>query len=117
MATTVYRIDGNTKIPSYDSSVEVEVDDKYEAYSKPIPDRTPFEDGFITWFNAFGVREKASLKDANIPYTVTLQRPPVGKRLFALYDGRPHEIKTEDAARGLVKFTLSVGDPPLGHYP
>jgi hypothetical protein len=117
MATTQYRIVGNTKIPSYDSSIEVEVDDKYEAYSKPIPDRAPFEDGFITWFNAFGVREKASRKDAEVLYTVTLQTPPVGKRLFALYDGRPHEIKTQDADKGLVKFTLSVGDPPLGHYP
>jgi hypothetical protein len=117
MATAKYTIKGNDKIPNYKSELEIDVDDKYEAYSKPIPDPTPFENGFITWFNAFGVREKTSRKDANVTYEVVLQPLPAGKRLFALYDGKPHEIATQGAGRGRVKFVLSVGDPPLGTYP
>ena len=117
MANAKYQIMGNNKIPNFDSKLEIEVDDRHEAHNKPIPEPTPYEDGYITWFNAFGVREKASLKVASITYTVTLQAPPAGKRLFALYDGTPHEIRPVDAGQGRVKFTLSVGDPPLGHYP
>ena len=117
MANAKFQIRGNNKISNYDSRLEIDVDDLHEAYSKPIPEPTPFEDGFITWFNAFGVRNKASLKNANITYTVTLQTLPAGKRLFALYDGTPHEIKPQDAGKGRVKFTLNVGDPPLGQYP
>ncbi|HSB00587.1 MAG TPA: hypothetical protein VLE49_08050 [Anaerolineales bacterium] len=117
MANAKFQIRGNDKIPNFDSMLEIDVDDRHEAYSKPIPEPTPYKDGFITWFNAFGVRDKTSLKNANINYTVTLQAPPAGKTLFALYDGEPHEIKTEDAGKGRVKFTLSVGDPPVGHYP
>lgn len=117
MANTKYQFAGNNKIPNYDTRLEIDVDDKYEAYSKPIPEPTPYEDGFIIWFNAFGVREKASLKNANITYTVTLQAPPAGTRLFALYDGKPQELKTEAASKGKIKFTLDVGDPPVGRYP
>lgn len=117
MANAKYQIAGNSKIPNYDSKLEIDVDDRYEAYSKPIPEPTPFEDGFITWFNAFGVREKASRKDANITYNVVLQALPAGTRLFALYDGKPQEIKTQDAGKGKITFSLSVGDPPIGKYP
>jgi hypothetical protein len=117
MANTTYQIEGSSKVSDYDSRLEIDVDEKYEAYRKPIPEPTPFEDGFITWFNAFGVREKASLKDANVTYTVVLQALPARSRLFALYDGKPHEIKPESADKGRIKFTLSVGDPPIGKYP
>lgn len=117
MATTKYQLTGNDRIRDYDSRLEIEVDDRYEAYSKPIPEPTPYEDGFITWFNAFGVREKASRKDANVRYTVTLQRPAAGKRLFALYDDQPHEIEIQRTGNGRIKFTLDVGDPPVGYYP
>ncbi|HET9913253.1 MAG TPA: hypothetical protein VFQ13_15260, partial [Anaerolineales bacterium] len=117
MAIAKYNIKGNDKIRDYNSELEIDVDDKYEAYSKPIPEPTPYDNGFITWFNAFGVREKESRKDANVNYTVFLQAPPTRKTLFALYDGKPHEIKPEDADKGRVKFTLSVGDPPVGYFP
>lgn len=117
MANTKYHITGKSKISNHDAKLEIDVDDRYEAYSKPIPEPTPYEDGFIIWFNAFGVREKASRKDANVTYNVVLQALPPGRRLFALYDGKPHEIKTESADSGRVKFTLSVGDPPIGSYP
>jgi hypothetical protein len=46
-----------------------------------------------------------------------LQALPTGTRLFALYDGKPNEIKAQDAGKGRVKFTLNVGDPPIGKYP
>jgi len=117
MAIEQYKIKGNNKIPNYDSELDIDVDDKYEAYSKTIPDPTPFEDGFITWFNAFGVREKSSRKDADVRYVVTLQALPAGKRLFALYDGKPHEIESHEKLNGKIRFTLSIGDPPLGAGP
>lgn len=117
MATAKYNIKGNDKIPNYNSEIEIEVDDKYEAYSKAIPDPTPYERGVITWFNAFGVREKASRKDANVTYEVILHALPNGKKLFALYEGKPHEITIQEAGKGKIKFTLDVGDPPVGQYP
>ncbi len=117
MPNAKHHITGNNKIPHHDTRLEIDVDDQYEAYSKPIPEPTPFEDGFITWFAAFGVREKVSRKDANVTYVVTLQALPGKKRLFVLYDGKPQEIKTQDAGKGRVKFTLNIGDPPAGAYP
>lgn len=118
MANAKHRIKGNKKIPNYDSELEIDVDDKYEAYSKAIPEEpTPIPGGVITWFNAFGVREKASGRNANVTYTVTLQALPTGKRLFALYGGEPHEIATQQAGNNRIKFTLSVGDPPTGIGP
>ena len=117
MANGRFKIKGKGNIPNYDTDLDIEVDDKYEAYSKVVPDPTPFENGFITWFNAFGVREKATLKDANIQYKVTLQALPSGKRLFYLYQNRPHEIRVENAGNGQVQYTLDIGDPPNGTYP
>ena len=118
MANVKFKIKGNKKIPNFDSELEIEVDDKYEAYSKAIPEeRTPYRDAFITWFNAYGVREKSNGKDADVTYTVTLQALPPNKQLFALYGGEPHEIIVEEAGRGRVKFTLNVGDPPTGISP
>jgi hypothetical protein len=117
MANSKFKIKGKGNIPNYDTDLEIEVDDKYEAYSKPIPDPTPFENGFITWFNAFGLKEKTTGKDTNIQYKVTLQKLPTGKRLFYLYNNQPHEISTEDAGNGKVKYTLDIGDPPSGVYP
>jgi len=116
MANAKYKIKGNNKIPNYDSELEIEVDDKYEAYSKDIPDPTPYQGGTITWFNAFGVREKSTGRDEDVTYKVTLQSLPAGKRLFALYGGQPHELTTEPEG-GKIKFTLNVGDPPIGSGP
>lgn len=117
MANAKYRIQGNNKIPNYEPELDIDVDDRYEAYHKPIPEPTPYEDGLITWFIAFGVREKASLKDANVNYEVTLKALPTGKRLFVLHSGKPHEITPQDAGKGRIKFTLNVGDPPAGIFP
>lgn len=117
MANKKFNIKGKGNIPNYETDLEIEVDDKYEAYSKAIPDPTPFEDGHITWFNAFGVREKTSGKDANVRYKVTLQKLPEGKRLFYLYDNQPHEIFPEEEGNGKVRYYLEIGDPPNGSYP
>lgn len=117
MANAKYKIKGNNKITGYDSEIEIEVDDKYEAYSKEIPEPTPYQGFVITWFNNFGVREKTSRKDANVTYIVKLKKLPKGKRLFTYYDGAVHELTAEDAGNGNIKFTLSVGDPPLGGGP
>jgi len=120
MANKKYPIKGNNKIPNYDSELEVDVDDKYEAHSKPIPqEQTPIPGGGgnITWFNNFGVREKSSGKQADVTYTVFLHPLPPKKRLFAYYDKAAHEIFPEPAGNGKIKFTLSVGDPPTGAGP
>lgn len=114
MANEKFKLKGNNKIPDYDSEVEVDVDNKYEAYSKEIPDSTQYQETTIIWFNAFGVREKSTGKDADVTYKVTLETPPAGKKLFALYGGGPHELTTEDDGHRKVKFTLNVGDPPIG---
>lgn len=117
MADGKFKIKGKGNIPNYDTDLEIEVNDKYEAYSKPIPDPTPYQNGFITWFNAFGVREKTTGRDANVHYKVTLQELPAGKRLFYLYNNEPVEVTTENAGQGKVKFTLDIGDPPTGQFP
>jgi len=118
MANEKYKVKGNNKIPNYDSELEVDVDDKYEAYSKAIPEEpTPIPGGFITWFNSFGVRAKSSGRNADVTYKVTLKALPAGKKLFALYGGEPHELSAEDDGKGKIKFTLDVGDPPIGAGP
>ena len=121
MANEKFKIKGNDKIPNYDSELEVDVDDKYEAYSKPIPDEpTPISSGEVTWFKNFGVREKSTGKNADVTYTGTLQALPAGKMLFALFPGNPvpQEVPTNPVGNsGKVRFTLSVGDPPLGSGP
>lgn len=114
MANEKFKLKGNNKIPDYDSEVEVDVDNKYEAYSKDIPEPTQYQGITIIWFNAFGVREKSNRKDANVSYKVTLQAPLAGQKLYALYGSGPHELKTEDDGPSKVKFTLDVGDPPIG---
>jgi hypothetical protein len=115
-----YPINGNNKIPHYDSEIDVDVDDTYEAYSKPIPDNPtpiPGGGGDITWFNNFGVREKSTKNRADVPYTVFLHPLPPKKRLFVFYDNAAHEIFPEDGGNGRIKFSLSVGDPPTGMGP
>ena len=121
MANAKYKVKGNNKIPNYDSEVEIEVDDKYEAYSKPIPpDPTPIPGGQVTWFNNFGIREKSTGKNADVTYSGTIQSLPTGKKLFALYPGNavPQEVPTNPiGSSGKVRFTLSIGDPPTGAGP
>ena len=118
MANAKFKIKGRKNIPNYDDpDLEIEVDDKYEAYSKPIPDPTPYQSGFITWFNNFGVKEKATGQNKDVTYTVTLQALPAGKTLFVLYGGEPHEMPHQDAGNGKIKFSLDVSDPPAGSYP
>ena len=53
-------------------------------------------------------------KDADITYTVTLKKLPAGKTLYALYNNVPNDLKVDDAGNGNIKFTLNVGDPPVG---
>jgi hypothetical protein len=119
MANAKYKLKGNNKIPNYDSELEIDVDDKYEAYSKDIPEPTPHgeKNQYITWFNAFGIREKATGQNADVPYTVSLQSLPEGKKLFVWYDGKAHEIKLEKGESGKEHFPLNIGDPPTGQFP
>ena len=116
-----FKIKGKN-IPGYDSEIEVDIgssnDKKFDVVSKAIPAPTSYGDGTILWFNAFGVKEKSTGKDANITYTVTLSALPAGKtKLFALVDNSPQEIEIKTGGSGKIKFTLNVGDPPLGYWP
>jgi hypothetical protein len=63
------------------------------------------------------VRSKATGKNARATYTVRLKKLPAGKRLFVLYRGAVHELTTEDTGSGHIKFTLNMGDPPIGVGP
>ena len=122
MANKEYKIKGNKKIQNYDSDLDVDVDDQYEAYSKDITDNsTPIPGGAVTWFNNFGIREKSSGGDKDVTYTVRAQAPPEGKMLFVLIPGDPpvpQQLDTEPIGNsGKVRFTLSIGDPPIGLGP
>jgi hypothetical protein len=108
-------------IPGYDSEIEVDIGSdnvsKYDVVSKEIPAPTPYEGGTITWFNAYGVKDKKTGKYASISYTVTLSSLPTGKRLFVLLPTGIEEIYPKVSGSGKVKFTLAIGDPPMGYGP
>jgi hypothetical protein len=114
-------IDGKDKNP--DNAVEIEVDDDNDVVSKTIPAPTDFENGKITWFNAFEVKPGRVSK--RIPsYKVRFKRPaPVNnnpRRIFYYYESQPHEVesaKLTDEGDGYISFRLNLGDPPVGYYP
>lgn len=123
-------------IPGYNSELEIEVDDAYEAYFKgSIPAPSQYTDGSgtitVTWFNNFGVRDTNTKKDTDVEYTVKLKKLPSGKRLFVrARDGslievtskKPQDpdstkLKYSDADGGNIKFSWDEGDPPTGFGP
>ena len=71
----------------------------------------------IDWFVSFGVRVRNADGShgnfAAITYNVTLDPIPAGKRLFAFYNGRVQQL-TFQAAGNKIRFSLNVGDPPVG---
>ena len=119
MANEKFKIKGNDKIRN--SEIEIEVNDSYEAYSKPIPkDNTKIPGGEVVWFNNFGIRDKQTKENKNVTYTGTLDALPDNKLLFVLYPDNPvpQEVKTEPVGNsGKIRFTLSIGDPPIGSGP
>jgi len=133
MAKKTFKVKADKEnIPGYDSEIEIEVDDAYEAYFKGnIPDPSQYGTITVTWFNNFGVREKNSQKDTDVEYTVKLKKMPEGKRLFVkAADGTVTEVtskdpndpdsknlKYSDAGGGNIKFSWNVGDPPIGFGP
>jgi hypothetical protein len=108
-------------IPDFDSDIEVDIGSNnvgnHDVTDKPIPDPTPYQGGTITWFVAFAVKEKSNGSYANINYTVTLNELPKGKKLFVLLSSGIEEVATHSAGSGKIKFTLAIGDPPLGMGP
>ena len=123
MAKKIFKVKADKEIiPDYDSELEIEVDDTYEAYFKgniPAPSQYTDESGTITvtWFNNFGIRDTKSKEDKDVEYTVKLKKLPTGKMLFVMYGGATHKIQTTDDDKNKIKFTLSVGDPPVGVGP
>ena len=109
-------------VPGYDSEIEVDIGadnaGNHDVTDKPIPNPTAHDGGTITWFVAFAVKEKSNGHYANLTYTVTLNALPAGKaKLFAEVSGAPQELQLHPAGSGKIKFTLDVGDPPLGYWP
>lgn len=109
-------------IPGYDTEIEVDIGSenakKYEVVSKDIPEPTPYGKGTITWFNAYGIKVRETGNYANIFYTVTLNALPPGKtKLFALINNAPQELDFKEIGNGKIKFTLEIGDPPVGIWP
>ena len=118
MANGKFKLTGKKNIQGHDTDIEVDIgadkEKDYEVVTKPVPEPTSYKGKTIVWFNAFGVKVKANNKDADISYTVTLKKLPTGKTLYALYNKIPNEVPVQDAGNGNIKFTLSVGDPPVG---
>jgi len=137
MAKKTFKVKADKEnISGYDSELEIEVDDNYEAYFKGnIPEPSQYTDASgttitVTWFNNFGVRDKNSKNDTDVEYSVKLKKLPAGKRLFVkAKDGTIIEVmsknpddpddrlKYSDAGGGNIKFSWNVGDPPSGMGP
>jgi hypothetical protein len=127
-------VNGKGNIPGFNTNVDIIVADEYEGYAKPISDppdtwQVGNETLKIRWFNIFGIRESNSKKEvAQITYDVVIQRPQLadGTRLRVFYLRKNRQNKDEiveitsslvDFDRDHVKFTLDIGDPPIGMYP
>jgi len=125
------KITGNRKhiasIAKYDRfnpdlDIEVKVPGNYEVYSKALPEPMEHPTGggkTIKWFNSFGVRIKGG-NDANVEYTVTLDKLPSDTKLYYLDQNKKdiHKItEFEQVDNNRVRFTLAIGDPPTGVYP
>jgi len=122
-----------TKYKDFSPDLEIDIVDtkvagNYTVYSKNLPDPTdhPTRDGKIRWFNAFGVKDSNG-KDADVKYTVTLQKLPDNTELYygvqkqnqpGVYDAV--QIANKDIERlpgDRIRFTLEIGDPPTGVFP
>ncbi len=69
------------------------------------------------WFVCFRVKDKQG-KDANVPYTLTFNKPPAGAVLYYYVNGPATQLTyTDGPGKGnqpRVRAQLSVGDPPIG---
>jgi hypothetical protein len=113
---------GNPKYDGFSPDLEIDIKVKgdFEVYPKDLPAPTKHPKGdTIKWFNAFGVRHIGG-GDADVEYTVTLQKLPANTQLYYLDKNKKdvHEItQFEKVNDNQIRFTLSIGDPPTGAYP
>jgi hypothetical protein len=96
----------------------------YAVVQKDIPGNidTAYGELTVRWVNAFGVRyrnkDTKKLEDfANIQYTVIMDALPAGQRLFAYYGNQIHEVLNFKTEGGKTRFSLGIGDPPIGLAP
>lgn len=93
------------------------VQDKYEAYDKPLPSGI---DPNINWLGNFGIKEKDSGKklDGKVP-KYEIQTPDIdGKKLFFWSESKKNEVPGQKTVKkGNKKYRLGeldLGDPPIG---
>ncbi len=116
-------------LPEYDDfdpDLDIDAPAGYAVEAKNLPQQPtqhPTKPGTIKWFNAFGIKKNNAYTD--VSYTVTMQKLPQGKELYYLILSGPqlipadqiHDAGTNDKGKPTVRFTLRVGDPPVGSYP
>jgi hypothetical protein len=66
------------------------------------------------WFICFSVKAKKGGAYANMDYTLTLDAPATGTKLYYYYNNKANPLSYADAGNGRVKATVPVGDPPVG---
>ena len=115
----------STDYADFDPDLDIDVPAGCEVVEKNLPHPTSHSSNrTIKWFNAFGVERNGEYVD--VEYTVTMQKLPDGKQLFYLgKNGKPEQIldtQTSDAGNNdkgkrMIRFKLSIGDPPIGAFP
>jgi hypothetical protein len=105
------------EIPVCDGKIIVIVQDKYEAYDKPLPSGI---DPAINWLGNFGLSEKDSGKKikGKVP-KYQIQTPDmVGKKLYFWSESSKKEVPGQKTVKKEKKNyrmgELDLGDPPIG---
>ncbi len=69
------------------------------------------------WFVCFSVKDKKG-NYADIPYTITLNTPPAGARLYYFYNGKAVQLTysagPNKGNQPRVRAQMNVGDPSVG---
>ena len=122
--------DKDNKDVEYDPTLDIEVEDSYEAKAKNIPSGLPnqYDGQPVTWFNNFVVKKsenEETSEEKEVPtykvFMKALPDAPTGRRSVCVYHGGQVNLMTlQDPGpgrEGQVMYTLNVGDPPTGSVP
>jgi hypothetical protein len=105
------------KVQIEDGKITVIIQDKYDVYSKPLPDGLDPE---VEWLGNFGIKEAKTGKkqDGKVPKYEIVVREEKGKTLV-YWDGKEKKAVPNQKAVGFFrknkrKGELDLGDPPVG---